>query len=195
MLLAGGVHVNYSQFYVLNDGSDQFPLLEEAFAGQVNGLCGARAGRSLFLMTGLYLGEVPVEVEFLTSEPTLESEWNEAVEASIVLTGTEMVVSGWAGESSHVVAVPAAGSYRVRYCVSGMEAGRRQVTTLNAPAPDRYRLQFWPAPAAPDTVHRLTTEVAEYWHQTVRGLPTPADPTQPTPTPTPMAAPPVGGPR
>ena len=172
MLLAGGVRVAYGQFYFVDEGFDQ-PLLDEAFAGQVNGLCGAQTGRSLFLMTGLHLGEVPVEVEFLTAEPTLESGWEEAVEASIEFTGAEMVVLGWAGESSHVVPVPTPGSYRVRYCVSGMEAGRRQVSTLNAPAPDRYRLQFWPAPAAPDTVHRLTTEVAEYRNQAARGCPGP----------------------
>lgn len=38
------------------------PGLEETFAGQVNGLCGAAVAGSLFLTFGLHTGAEPVSV-------------------------------------------------------------------------------------------------------------------------------------
>lgn len=190
MRWSGGVRVGYCQFYVLDEGFDQ-PLLEEAFAGQVNGLCGARAGRALFLITGLHTGEVPVDVQVRAARPALDSLWEEVVEASVEFTGTTMVVTGWGGESSHVEPVPGPGSYRVRYCATGMEAGRRQDTTVERPAPDRYRLQFWPAPIGPDVILRQTSEAAAVQHGAIRDLPPPVRRHLLEPTATAMGQPPV----
>jgi hypothetical protein len=36
-------------------------------------------------------------------------------------------------------------------------------------APDRYLLQLWPAPAAPDEIEKETSAVAGYWHRVARG--------------------------
>lgn len=185
------VWVSYGQFYATDGGFDT-PLLEGAFHGQTNGLCGARTGRSLFCITGLHTGTVPVEVQILDAPPTLEPEWEDAVEVSMQLTGTELIVQGW-GDDGHTVAVPAPGTYRVRYCAAGMDAGRDQDTTVgDEPAPDRYRLQCWPAPAAPDAILRTTSENAAYWHGAVRRTSALAAPTvdrTPMPVPTMMPAP------
>lgn len=57
---------------------------------------------------------------------------------------------------------------RVRYCAIGMKAGKEQDTVLaDETAPDRDLLQFRPAPAAPDTILRVTSRIAGYGH-TVR---------------------------
>ena len=159
------VRVAYSQFYLTDGWDDEQPLMETAFPGQVNGLCGAGTEFGLELITGLHTGTVPVQVEFLDAEPVLEAEWEEAVEVSLRLSQPFVVVLGWAGESAHEIPVPAPGRYRVRYCASGMEAGREQDTVLeDETAPDRYRLQLWPAPAAPDAILRVTSPIAAYWH-------------------------------
>ena len=172
MELAGGVRVAYSQFYLVDGWDEEPPLMEESFAGQVNGLCGARVDGGLFLVTGLHTGAVPVEVEFVDREPPLEPVWEEAVEVSTALAGPEIVVLGWAGESAHEIAVPARGWYRVRYCASGMDAGKARDTLLAGEPPlDRYRLQFWSAPAAPDAIRRVTSEIAAYWHRVAASLP------------------------
>jgi len=189
MLLPRGVRVAYSQFYVLDHGADQ-PLLEQAYHGQTSGLCGARTGRSLFLTTGLHTGVVPVEIAFMDAEPRLEAEWEEAVDASIELTGSDLVVLGWAGESSHTVPVPSPGTYRIRYCASGMDAGRNLDTAYDRPAPDRYRLQFWPGPLGPTMIVRQTSEIARYWHGVVGTIAPPADRDLSS---TPMPAPPAPG--
>lgn len=159
------VRVAYSQFYLTDGWDDEQPLQETAFPGQVNGLCGAGTEFGLELITGLHTGTVPVQVEFLDVEPILEAEWEEAVEVSLWLTQPFVVILGWAGESAHEIPVPAPGRYRVRYCAIGMDAGKEQDTVLeDETAPDRYRLQLWPAPAAPDAILRVTSRIAAYWH-------------------------------
>jgi hypothetical protein len=35
-------------------------------------------------------------------------------------------------------------------------------------APDRYLLQLWPAPEAPDVLVRQTSAIAAYWHSVAR---------------------------
>jgi hypothetical protein len=182
VVLTGGVEVSYWQFYVTDGWSDQ-PLFEEAFHGQANGLCGAQTRRGLFLSTGLHGGRVPVEVQVLHAEPLLESDWEEAVEVSVELAGPELVVLGWGGASSHTVPLPIPGTYRFRYCASGMDAGRRQDTILgDEPSPDRYRLQCWPAPMSPDAILRQTSAAARSAHAGVRDVlppPAPSIPAEP----------------
>lgn len=160
-----GVRVSYSQFYVVNALDAHQPLFEESFYGQSNALCGAQTRTGLFLITGLNLGWVPLEVRFYRDCPPLSSEWEEAVEASIELTGSGVTVLGWGGESVDEVPVPSAGSYRVRYCATGMDAGRQSGALVTAEdAPDRYLLAFWPAPFEPDEILRQTSVAARTAH-------------------------------
>ena len=44
------------------------------------------------------------------------------------------------------------------------------------PLVDRYLLQFWPAPAAPDRIIRQTSASAAYWHDFARTQPPPPTP-------------------
>ena len=55
ILFDGVVPVDYGQIYVT---SRELPEMIEAFAGQVNGLCGAGEPGALFLMTGTRCGRV-----------------------------------------------------------------------------------------------------------------------------------------
>jgi hypothetical protein len=83
VLFDGLVPVEYSQVYVCSfDTSD----MESAFAGQVNGLCGAAKPGYLFLVTGTHTGEVRFTVELHEREPPpAAEEWHEVVEAPFVL--------------------------------------------------------------------------------------------------------------
>lgn len=60
----------------------------------------------------------------------------------------------------------ASGPHRARYGAWGFEAGRR--TDSASHGPDRYLLQLWPAPAAPDRIVRQTSSHAASWHDTAR---------------------------
>lgn len=166
--LPNGVRVCYSQFYVMAADSEEQPLFEESFYGQLNALCGARTGTSLFLITGLNMGRVPVEVEFSSDVPSLSAQWEEVVESSLKLPGRMLTVLGWGGESVHQVSVPNSGNYRVRYCATGMDAGRQSGALVDVEdAPDRYLLQFWPGPVADDEILRQTSEVARTAHANI----------------------------
>ena len=64
--------------------------------------------------------------------------------------------------------------YRVRYCGTRMDDGHEQDgRDEDEPELDRYLLQFWPSPPAPDQVVKQTAEVAAYWHGVARDQPPP----------------------
>ncbi|MBP2330328.1 hypothetical protein JOF56_010713 [Kibdelosporangium banguiense] len=172
-LFEGDVWVHYGQIYV--ETAEEFPGLTECFAGQRNGLCGAAVPGHLFLITGLHTGEVAFAVEVHESVPALDESWQDVVEVSFRPEGEAALVQ-WAGENSWPLDL-AETDYRVRYCGKGMDQANRKDTVLDdEPVIDRYLLQFWPAPPAPDQVVRQTSEVAAYWHGVAQDQPPPPTP-------------------
>jgi hypothetical protein len=170
----GEVHVHYGQIYVHSEGGDPFEGdLTACFAGQRNGLCGAAVPGTLFLITGLHTGNVGFTVEVHNTEPP-DDGGEDVVEAPFRVDGPARLVS-WAGEDWWDLELPP-GDYRVRYSGSGMDAGRDRDTRMDGePELDRYLLQFWPAPLAPETVVRQHSAIAAYWHGFAREQPTPAE--------------------
>ncbi|WIX97890.1 hypothetical protein QRX60_27830 [Amycolatopsis mongoliensis] len=171
----GDVHVHYGQLYVHSEGGEPFEGdLSACFAGQRNGLCGAAVAGTLFLLTGLHTGEVGFTAEVHESEPP-GSGAEDVVEASFRAEGRAMLVT-WGGEDWWDLEL-APGDYRVRYSGTGMDAGREQDTRVGGePERDRYLLQFWPAPPAPDAVVRQSSSAAAHWHDFARKLPPPPTP-------------------
>ncbi|MDI3404671.1 hypothetical protein [Streptomyces cavernicola] len=161
----GEVHVHYGQIYVVSD--DEQPELEEAFAGQTSGLCGAAVPGALWLVTGLHTGSVGFTVEVHAQEPELGPEWEDVVEVSFRPASADTGLLEWGGAAWYALGV-AETDHRVRYCARGMDAGRELDTRLDEEQVDRYLLQFWPAPPAPDRVLRQTSKCAAYWHETTR---------------------------
>jgi hypothetical protein len=170
-LFDGEVHVHYGQIYVESNPDTANPQLEAAFAGQVNGLCGGASPGALFLVTGLHTGRVGFAVELREGAPAVDHGWEEIVEVSFAPRSARVALVEWAGAASWALELEQV-EYRVRYCATGMEAGRARDTLLEGePMLDRYLLQFWPAPPGPDRVVKQTSEVAAYWHRFARGLP------------------------
>ena len=166
-LFAGKVHVHYWAMYFQGiegetaGGSD-------CFAGQVNGLCGARMHNHMELRTGLHSGWVNVTVDFWDTEPPLDDSWEEIVEVSYVVTAPEWTgIMEWGGSGWHPIELRR-GKYRVRYCARNMDAGRRKDTRLSSDTEepiDEYSLSFWLAPGASDRVIKHTSETARHWHE------------------------------
>ena len=133
--------------------------------GQANGLCGATHAGYLGLTTGRHTGAVPLRIERHDAAPDLEPVWTEVVEASFRPAGPDVRVvtadyeqAGLDLDQEH---------YRVRYCAAGFDNEDRDVDD----PPERYLLQFWPAPPAPDRVVRETSRAAASWHTTARRSP------------------------
>ncbi|MER7246295.1 hypothetical protein [Kribbella sp. NPDC000426] len=170
-LMTGPVWLSYGQIMVESTG--EFAELGECFGGQRNGLCGATIEGHLRLMTGLHTGTVDFTAELHDGEPPLDDTWEETVETSYrplarpTLSGLD-ARDCWTLDLDLV-------HYRVRYCGWGMDAAHRNGQQDGEPPVDRYLLQFWPAPPAPDRVVKVTSKQAAYWHEFAREQPFPAE--------------------
>ncbi|MFD7296630.1 hypothetical protein ACFV9W_25355 [Streptomyces sp. NPDC059897] len=169
--VAGEIQLHYGQAYI-ESGSDFAPELQETFAGQRSGLCGAAVPGFLFLITGLHTGDVGFTVEVHEREPALAPDWEDVVEVSFRPASERTCLTQWAGEAAWELGLDPV-DHRVRYCAYGMDAGSDLDTRIDEPQADRYLIQFWPAPAAPDRIVRQTSEAAEYWHGVARRTPPP----------------------
>ncbi|GAA2975140.1 hypothetical protein [Actinokineospora diospyrosa] len=174
VLFEGDLHVHYGQFYV--ESQPGLNITGQVRGGQVNGLCGAAEPGTLFLITGLHTGEVHLTVELHDEQVPVTDEWEEVVEVSFRPETESVHLVQWAGEASWPLPLPQV-DYRVRYCASGMDAASDQDSRLDdEPRFDRYLLQFWPGPPAPDVVVRETSESAAYWNAHAKTLPPPPTP-------------------
>lgn len=163
VLLDKDVFVAYGQIYLESATGRMDGEMDKPFQGQTNGLCGGAVPGMLFLMTGTHTGDVGFRVELHDQEPPLDERWEEAVEASLTAVEGEAGLAEWGGSDWHPLPVPA-GDYRVRYSACGMDEGHE------ADEGDRYLLQLWPAPPAPDRTIRVTSAGAAYWHNWAQGL-------------------------
>lgn len=188
VLFDGDIHVHYG-FLVLERGDRDDRVLEDLLAargGQSNGLCGARFPHHLVMATGLHTGGVPVRVERHDGAPVLDDRWEDVVEVPFDVADDEYALVGFDGGAA-LTGLPL-GSCRARWSAKGMDAAHRQDTRLDGePAPDRYLLQVWPAPPAPDDVLRQGSEQAAYWHGVARDT-APPPPPPPPPTAAELAA-------
>ncbi|MEV6430347.1 hypothetical protein [Nocardia sp. NPDC051463] len=165
------VHVSYSQIYV-ESAPGINSRMDEAFAGQSSGLCGAAVPGALFLRTGLHTGSVGFTVEVHGQAPPLDLAWEDVVEVSFYPVSDQSFLSQWAGEASWELDLKEGINYRVRYCAQGMDQAREKDVRLDEePLLDCYLLQFWPAPPEPDRVVRQTSQVAAYAHDYARQQP------------------------
>ena len=174
----GEVFVHYGQIYVESDPDTVGPDLDEAFAGQSGGLCGAATPGSLWLTTGLHTGDVGFTVEVHEEPPPLDPQWEDVVEVSFRPASAESQLVQWAGEDMWELDLEVT-DYRVRYCARGMDEANRKDTRLDSePQLDCYLLQFWPAPPEADRILKQTSKIAAYWHGFAREQPPPPTPAE-----------------
>lgn len=140
--------------------------VEATFAGQVNGLAGAALPGRVYLNLARRSGGSALRVEEHDAEPPLDelgSEWDDVVEVSTTVGAQG---SGgwttWAGEDGGRFEL-APGPHRVRVSARGRDAGAENEDADGTI--DFYLVQLWPAPDAPDSVIRVGSENARYWHQ------------------------------
>lgn len=111
--------------------------------GQLNGLCGAVLPGRISMMTGLRAGNMQLTLEWLPDEPlVIDDSWDDVVEVSFdIEDGSDLVLSSF--QDVVPVRAPGNGPHRVRYCASGMDAGRAADTSeIDSVGPDRYLLQL-----------------------------------------------------
>ena len=163
VLFDDAVFVDYG-FLAFEAPESAYRLVDPGFVsigGQANGICGARVPHALRMLTGLHTGHVPVCVERHDERPDVADEWEDVVEVSVTLLDAQYAITAF--EATEWLAALAPGEYRARWCAAGMDAARDQDHAGRDEAPDRYLLQLWPQPAAPEVVVRQGSELAAYW--------------------------------
>ena len=158
------INVHYGQFYV-EPADDDFVDMDQALAGQTNGICGAAQSGRLFLITGIHTGSVQLTVEHLANMPPADDSWEEVVECSFTHGASSLFLREWAAEAEYKLDLPR-GTYRVRYCAKSMLADW-QLQDGDGPL-QLYLLQFWPEQTRADGVLKVTGECAQYWHSEPR---------------------------
>ncbi|OJF12080.1 hypothetical protein [Couchioplanes caeruleus] len=160
VLLDTPIHVHYG-FLTLGQ-ADEHHDSEDAYRGQVNGLCGASVPGVLHMKTGLHTGEVRVRIELHSDEPELGDRWQDIVEVSYTSWADDLMLTGFDSSEGPVDLPP--GVYWARYCAYDFARGRDVDTAVDGAGPDDYLLQLWPA-TGQDRIVRQSGPAAAYWHE------------------------------
>ena len=166
-IFEGSLRVHYGQAYVLP--SDMYGLdLNDSFAKQENGLCGAATTGALFLITGQHTGDVGFALDIAEAAPSIDDKWEEIVEVPLKIFRTEIHLQIWGGEK--ICKLPLApGWYRARYCAFDMQLG--QESDGDDGIVDQYYLVIWPEdPPKKDKAIKVTSEIARYWHDNAQSI-------------------------
>jgi hypothetical protein len=139
--------------------------LDRFFAGQKNGLVGAGDPNGVYLNLARRSGGSPVKIVLYDVEPAAaDNSFQDIVEVSITIPpGSAVQWVSWAGETSGVLAGMKAGVFRLRVSARDRDEGAAG-EFADGPV-DSYLLELWPAPAAPDSILKVGTEDARYWHR------------------------------
>jgi len=161
------VETDYGQFDLVwsRDGGFDGDF-DRVFAGQNNGLVGAADPDGVYINLARRSGGSPVRI-VLMDEPAMDDpSWEDVVEVSFALPeGHEMQWSTWAGANRGTLEGLPPGSYRLRVSATGRDQGHAG-EFADHPV-DAYLLQIRPAPPQPDSILRIGSEEARYWHREV----------------------------
>ncbi|KOV26981.1 hypothetical protein ADK60_20310 [Streptomyces sp. XY431] len=181
------MRVDYAQYYLYGtnyvEGEDHNALERVRTGNSV----AAAAPDHLTVSCGTHAGAIRLSVEGRMDPPgPPQADWETVVDLSLFSAAGELGVQPWGGQAADGavrgnLAVAGAGWYRVRVETRGRDKGR----ALNVANPwvEEHRLTLWPAPPAPDHVHRVTDEVGKATYDPTR----PADPPIPPIPPAPSA--------
>jgi hypothetical protein len=166
VLLDQRIYVSYAQAWVFSGGRHDGDYTLETFDGQANGLCGAAQPGVISLKTATHTGDIAFRIERHSSEPPVPDEWEDIVEVSFSPTTGNVGFHGLDDDEWHKLDLPR-GSYRVRYCIRGMD---EQDANKAEESVDAYLLQFWLAEPAPDLIVRQTSQQAAAANRSHRPL-------------------------
>ncbi len=169
LLLDDVIETDYGQFDIVWSESGGFDGdFDRFFAGQVNGLVGAASGEGIYLNLARRSGGSSVRIVLLDAEPALDDSYEDVVEVSTTVpVATEVSWASWAGETTGGLDEIAPGSYRFRVSARGRDAGAADEFADGVV--DSYLVEIWPAVPAPDSVVRVGSEDAHYWHREIGG--------------------------
>ncbi|MGI3780335.1 MAG: hypothetical protein ACRYG2_06110 [Janthinobacterium lividum] len=161
VLFDGTIDVSY-RFIHMDSGVGGWDQEIDHRAHQRNGLAGGAQTGFVDLVVGTHSGAVPLRIELHRKVPRLDERWDEIVEVSCDLRGRRLEVSAF-DSWLDPLKVRQNGPHRVRY--SALRFDDEDGRSHREAVLDRYLVQLWPAPMAPDEVIKVTSERAASWHE------------------------------
>jgi hypothetical protein len=135
------------------------------------------------IFTGVYMGPVAVSVEARRSAPEsvdLDG-WDEVVEVSLAVPEgrLEPAAVGLDVEDPFpILTLAGPGDYRIRVHARGRDT---DVDGVAEEPVEQYRIAVWPAPPAPEIIHRQTDGYGAQMRSSAATAPPPAPPPPPDP--------------
>ncbi len=164
------VYTDYGQFDLVWDPEGGFDGdYDRFFDGQINGLVGAADSGGVYINLAKRFGGSSVQIVLVDAAPPLASdEYGDVVEVSCTVADEETPEwMSWAGQTSGWLEGLAPGTYRLRVSAQGRDEVRQQEGSDDIV--DRYLLEFWPSPWAEDSIIRVRSDDARYWHDEIGG--------------------------
>jgi hypothetical protein len=169
-LVTSTVRVDYS-YYSIGEpdlvGVDAELMLQETS----NGLVAVAPGYAL-IWTGTHHGHVELTLDLRHDPPPLDlADWDEVVEATLVLAGGLARILEWGGAPRHDLpnlAVAGPGTYRLRCHARGRDFAKGLRVPLEIGedvdlVEEAHLLAIWPAPPADVVVYQTIDQVGAYW--------------------------------
>jgi hypothetical protein len=154
------LHVEDGQYWISDNDPDREFVLPTP--GGDSGLAGVSPGLAI-VITGTQFGDVSVTVQAGESDPGLDTGlWQEITEFSLASgpggQGLGITSGGQGPYEFQRLTPPGAGNYRVRVHARGRDAGAGEDVVEGEPVEEHF-LQIWPAPPAPEIIHKTTDDV------------------------------------
>ena len=166
-VLYDGEFVVVEGVWNLSNGQD-IVRLGGMFRGQRNGLLAAGAKGGVSIWGPALYGKYSVRITSSDRRPRVPAWCEDVVEVSYEFTAGYIVMGSFDEWTDPMRLAP--GTYRLRYCASGLDATVEETAEDEFDGDDyrlyssRHLFQLWPAPAAPDEVLRVRSEYAEALH-------------------------------
>ncbi|WP_322759028.1 hypothetical protein [Frankia sp. Cr2] len=153
------LHVFYGQYYLCDARviPDQETLLK---VHDENSLIKAGPGH-LVVLCGTHTGNVRLTVILCPAEPALGLDaWDAVVDLSHYSAEGDTWLTEWGGEprwDAGLLSHTGPGWYRLRLEVRGRDEAMKFNTVLGEPV-EEHAISIWPAPPAPEQVHKMADD-------------------------------------
>ncbi|MFE7426005.1 hypothetical protein [Streptomyces sp. NPDC057545] len=139
--------------------ADESPDIQPPLGEPVNGLI-AVTRNAAGIHTGIKKGNVHLEARLCNAEPALDvSDWDEVIDTTFTSTTGHALIGSYEHALDLNVAHQGPGSYRLRLHARGRDSEPGASRRRNSKPTEHYLFHIWPAPAAPETVHKATDTV------------------------------------
>ncbi|MER5501909.1 hypothetical protein ABT096_32545 [Streptomyces sp. NPDC002561] len=140
--------------------ADESPDIQPPLGEPANGLIAATTNAAA-IHTGIKKGNVHLDTCLFDTEPALDPDtWDEVIDTTFTSTTGYARIGSYEHAMNLNIAHQGPGTYRLRLHAKGRDSQPGASRRRNSkPSAEHYLFHIWPAPAAPETVHKATDTI------------------------------------